>query len=312
MGACWGQVAPALAQESAASSTNLAFTLKSIGPGVYAAIDGPDHRAGSNAGVIIGDDSVMVVDSFFDPAAARALLGEIHKLTPKPVRYLVNTHYHADHVAGDGVFRDAGAIIIAHRNVRAWVRTENLHLFGDRITPARREMVAGFALPDLVTDKSITIWLGARRVDIHAAPGHTGGDLVIAVPDAKVLFCGDLLWRRVSPNIIDGTVSLWTQTLSGFERMSDAADETFVPGHGDVATIKDVVALHDYFADLTAWTTQARTAGLSGDALTASVLPKMQARYGDWSSFDYFAPKEIGFMAEELAGTKRVPVPVAN
>jgi cyclase len=310
MGAMCGPATPTLAQEAAASNASLPFTLKNIGPGIYAAIDGPEHHAGSNAGVIIGDDSVMVVDSFFDPAAARALLAEIHKLTPKPVRYVVNTHYHADHVAGDGVFRDAGAIIIAHRNVRNWIRTENLHLFGDQITPALREMVAGFALPDLVTDKSIVVWLGSRRVDIQAAPGHTGGDLLISVPDAKVLFCGDILWRKVSPNIIDGTVGLWIHTLAGFQRLQDPANEVFVPGHGDVATIKDVMALHDYFTDLTKWTVEARAAGLTGEALTASVLPKMKERYGDWSSFDYFATKEIGFMAAELAGTKHVPVPV--
>jgi cyclase len=74
--------------------------LKSIGPGVYAAIDGPAHRSGSNAGFVIGDDGVLVIDSFFDPDAAKALLGEIRRLTPKPVRYVVNTHYHIDHVRG--------------------------------------------------------------------------------------------------------------------------------------------------------------------------------------------------------------------
>ena len=91
----------------------LPFVLKEIGPGVYAAI------SGSNAGVVIGDDAVLVVDSFFQPDTAKALLSEIRKITPKPIRYVVNTHYHLDHVAGDQVFKDAGAIIVTHRNVRA-------------------------------------------------------------------------------------------------------------------------------------------------------------------------------------------------
>src|SRR5471032_841648 len=126
----------------------LPFVLKEIGPGVYAAIS-PE----SNAGLIIGDDAVLVVDSFFQPNTARALLSEIRKITPKPVRYLVNTHYHADHVSGDQIFKDVGAIIVAHRNVRAWIRPENLHMFGNGSNPAfKAEMaqrIAQLPLPDL-------------------------------------------------------------------------------------------------------------------------------------------------------------------
>src|SRR3954447_21624932 len=96
----------------------LPFVLKQVGPGVYAAIDGPEHKAGSNAGFVIGDDGVLVVDSFFNLESARALIAQIHRLTPKPIRYVVNTHYHFDHTGGDQALRNAGVIIIAHRNVR--------------------------------------------------------------------------------------------------------------------------------------------------------------------------------------------------
>lgn len=294
-----------------AGAAKLPFVLKSIGPGVYAAIDGPDGKSGSNAGFIIGDDGVLVVDSFFNPEATKALVGEIHRLTPKPIRYVVNTHYHVDHVGGDGVLREAGAVIIAHRNVRTWERTNNLHLLGDNPTPELRAMVANLALPDIVTDKSLTIWLGSRRVDVRVAEGHTGGDLVVSVPDAKVLFCGDMLWRHVSPNVIDGNVAHWTQTLAAFQRLPDASAMTFVPGHGDVADVKDVAALQAYFTDLSSFTKAAHAAGLTGPALVADVLPKMKATWGGWQAFDYFAAKEIGFMDQELAGTKVVPVPEA-
>lgn len=223
---CLTPISAALAQ----APGGLPFVLKQVGPGVYAAIDGPEGRSGSNAGVVIGDDGVLVVDSFFDPAATRALVGEIRKLTPKPIRYVVNTHYHIDHTGGDAVLREAGAVIIAHRNVRGWVRTENMHLFGDRITAERRAQVETLALPDVVTDKDLTVWLGSRRVDIRTVHGHTGGDLAVSVPDAKVLFCGDMLWRRVSPNTIDGTVSQWIDTVASFQRLPDASETTFVPG----------------------------------------------------------------------------------
>jgi len=299
----------AWAQTPAPPAAPLPFVLKQIGPGVYAAIDGPQGRSGSNAGVVIGDDGVLVVDSFFNPDAAKALIVEIRKLTPKPIRYVVNTHYHADHVGGDQVFRDAGAIIIAHRNVHGWVRTENAHLFGDKISPAQRDLIAHLALPDLTIDKGMTVWLGSRKIEVRTELGHTGGDLTIAVPDAKVLFCGDLLWRQTSPNIIDGTVSQWIATDDGFQHLPDASATTFVPGHGEVATVKDVADFEAYLTNLSAMTAEARRNGLSGDALVAAVKPKLKARYGGWDGFDYFAAKEIGFMDAELAGTKQTPKP---
>jgi cyclase len=287
------------------------FRLTQIGPDVYAAIDGPENRSGSNAGFIVGDDGVVVVDTFFSPDAARALLAEIRRVTTKPVRYVVNTHYHADHVAGDALFREAGAVIIAHRNVHGWVRTENLHLLGgEAISPASRALVSGLALPDLGVDGNLTLWLGTLKVEVRTVRGHTGGDLVVAVPDAKVLFCGDMVWRRTSPNIIDGTVADWIASVSAFSSASDAMGTRFVPGHGDMANAADVAEFGAYLRLLSTATKTAREAGLRDGALVAEVLPKMKAVYGDWAAFGYFAPKEIGFMSAELDGTKHVPVPV--
>src|SRR3569833_2249748 len=181
----------------------LPFALKQIGPGVYAAIDGPEGKSGSSAGFVIA---------------------EIRKLTPKPIRWVVNTHYHLDHTGGDAVLKEAGAEIIAHRNVRTWIHSGNIHLLGNnKNTPTIKAQVDALVTPDLVTDKDLTVWLGGRRVDIRTVEGHTGGDLVISIPDAKVLFCGDMLWRRFPPNIIDGTVPKWIASVKGFERLPDAA-----------------------------------------------------------------------------------------
>jgi glyoxylase-like metal-dependent hydrolase (beta-lactamase superfamily II) len=311
LGGALTNAAQAQAAAPAPSAAPL-ITIQEIGPGVYAALDGKDHKAGSNAGFVVGDTGVLVVDSFFNPEATKVLVAEIHKLTPKPIRYVVNTHYHMDHVAGDQVLRDAGATIIAQRNVRAWIHDDNLHLLGDRITPALRTQIAALAEPDITVDRSLTVWLGARRVDVRFYAGHTGGDLVVQIPDAKVIFCGDLLWRHVSPNVIDGTISKWIATESAFEALPGASAMTFVPGHGELARIEDVAAFQAYLADLTAFTSTARAAGLEGKALADQVLPQMKARYGDWGSFDYFAPKEIGFIEAELAGTKRIPTPPAE
>ena len=299
----------AVAGPAAAQASPLPFTLKQLAPGVYAAIDGPEHKAGSNAGFVIGDDGVLVVDALFTPDAARALVAEIRRLTPKPIRYVVNTHYHADHSGGDQVLRDAGAIIIAHRNVRGWVRTNNIALFGDRITPELKARIEALPLPDLTTDKDLTIWLGSRKIEVRTALGHTGGDLVVAVPDAHVLFTGDLLWRKVAPNLIDGSVAEWSATDADFAAMPDAAKTTYVPGHGDVANVRHIQDFRAYLLDLRRLVTEGRLAGLKDDALVEAVAPKLKARHPDWSISDRAAANEIRYMAEELAGTKRRPVP---
>ena len=294
---------------AASAQSPLPFELKEIGPGVYAAIDGPEHKAGSNAGFVVGDDGVLVVDAFFTVDAAKALVGEIRRITPKPIRYVVNTHYHADHTGGDQVLRDAGAIIIAQKNVRGWVRVNNVNLFGDRITPALKARIEALPLPDVTTDKNITVWLGSRQVVVSTVLGHTGGDLTVSIPDAKVLFTGDMLWRRIPPNLIDGSVSEWLATDAGFELM---AGTTFVPGHGDIANAKDVAEFRTYLTDLRRFVIDGRKAGLKGDALVQAVAPKIRAAYPDWTISDRAIAAEVKYMDQELAGTKTRPVPVAD
>ena len=297
---------PAAAQQAAAD--NLPFKLTQVGPGVYAAIGGP--KAGSNAGFVIGDDGVLVVDSFFYPDAAKALRDEIRRITDKPIRYVINTHYHIDHVSGDAVFKAAGATIIAHRNVPGWIHTGNRHLMGgDAIPPDIKAQIDALIPPDRTIDKAMVLMLGKRRVAIRPVLGHTGGDLEVEVPDAKVMFTGDILWNHSTPNLTDATTSQWIVTLSDLERLPN---EVFVPGHGDVATSRDVASLRQLFTDLREWTTDARRQGLSGNTLQQSVAGKLRAQHGDWLYMDRGAPVLADFMDQELAGTKRVPVPAAK
>jgi cyclase len=290
----------------------LPFVLEQVGPGVYAAIDGPEHKAGSNAGFVVGDDGVLVVDAFFKLDAARALVAEIHRITPKPIRYIVNTPYHLDHTGGDEALRDAGAIIIAHHNVRGWVRTYNVNLLGPSITPEFKARIAALPLPDLVTDTHLTIWLGSRKVEVQTVLGHTGGDLTVYVPDAKVLFTGDLLWRKIPPNLIDGSVKEWAATDAEFAHMPDAAHVTYVPGHGDVADVNDVKDLHAYLLDLQRLVAEGRKQSLEGDALAQYVTPKLKALHPDWTIGDRAAAAEVRYMDQELAGTKKRPIPLPD
>src|SRR5437764_5048688 len=177
-----------------------AFTLKPISKGVYAAISA---RAGGNTGFIIGDDCVLVVDTFISQAPARDLLTEIRKVTNLPVKYVVNTHCHLDHVAGNAIFTEAGAAVIAHRNERAWVRTENLKFFqqnGATPTAEQRAQVAALVEPQITYDHILELSLGGSSAGGRSArvvyfPGHTGGDSVVYIPDANVVFTGDLAWK---------------------------------------------------------------------------------------------------------------------
>jgi cyclase len=282
------------------------LTIKKVGEGVYASINPDGGKAGSNAGFIVGEDSVLVVDTHVDAAAGRQLLEEIRKVTALPVRFVVNTHYHLDHTGGNSVFAEAGATLLAQRNVRSWLRTENLKFFGATPTPEQKARVAGLALPQITYDDGINIYLGSRWVVVKSFPGHTGGDSAVFVPDANVVFGGDLIWNTHLPNMIDASSAPWIATLETILVHHPAA--MFVPGHGDVATAANVKDFHDYLVDLRAAVSQARAAGKSGDDLTAAVTPQLTAKYGKWG-FIRFLKTNIEQTSTELAGSKKVPVP---
>lgn len=293
---------PAVAQAPAPGAPP--FELKQVGPGVYAAIGGP--MAGSNAGFVIGDDGVLVVDTLGFPQAGEALLAAIRKITDKPILYVVDTHYHIDHVSGNAAFKAAGATIIAHKNVPGWIHSENLHLFGPNITPAFKTQIDQLVPPDRTIDKAAVITLGKRKVELQTMAGHTGGDLIVSVPDAHVVFTGDIVWNHLGPTTIDGTIVRWTAEVAQLEKMQDA---TFVPGHGEVATAKDLDDLRVLFEDLMRLTREARASGLSGDALVQATAPKLVALHPTWPRIERNAPTLAAQMDQELAGTKRVPQP---
>jgi len=292
---------------ASAANTKPFFTLHEIGKGVWAAIAVPGSHAGSNSGFIVGDDGVLVVDSFEDPAAAQALLKVIHEKTSLPVRYLVNTHYHLDHVAGNGVYEAAGAVIMAQRNVRAWERVGNLKFFGDEITPAQRKMVRSYVLPGVLYRHGIEVHLGNRKVVVRVLPGHTGGDSIVVVPDADVVFTGDLFWDHSLPNLIDANTLAQIHTNAVF--LVDYPTATFVPGHGAIGKAADVRAFRGYLVTLRQAITTARDKGESGMALQQDVLGQLQGTYGTWNYFDHFAPRNIAQTVAELAGKKPLPEP---
>lgn len=284
---------PARAQEAAE------FTLHELAPGVFAAID-RDGKAGANAGFVIGADGVAVIDSFFRESAARALLAAIRARTQLPIRYLINTHHHIDHVAGNAVFAEAGAMIVAQRRVAGWLRPENLRLMGERLTPALRAQIETLPLPQLGFEDRMSLHLGGgRRLLLRHVLGHTGGDTVVGVSDAKVLFMGDLLWRAAIPNLVDARPLLWRASLAAIASES-AADTRYVPGHGGVATAQDLQDFADYLAAL-------EQAVQEAGSDSEKALARLATRYGSWAFFRGLAAANVRDQQAELAGSKRVP-----
>lgn len=290
---------------SRASAVTSDFVLQKIGDRVWAAVVNDQGKAGGNAGFVVGDDGVVVVDTFQDPQPAADLLAAIRKITNLPIRFVVNTHYHLDHVNGNDIFAAAGAVIIAHKNARGWIRTENIKMIDPPATPEKKARVQSIALPSLVYDSSVDLYLGSRRVSVRYYPGHTGGDSVVWIPDAHVVFCGDLLWKDHIPNLIDASTAAWIKTLGAIE--ADYGESTWVPGHGGIAKSEDIATFKKYLVDLRATVRGQQSKGKSGDALVQAILPAIKSKYGMWGFFDELAATNISDTARELAGTKKLP-----
>jgi cyclase len=294
-------------QASAADAPKSYFTLHELGKGVWAAISAPGSHAGGNTGFVIGSDGVAVIDTFQTTEAAQALLDAIRKTTDLPIRYVIDTHYHLDHVMGNGIFEKAGAVVMAQDNVHAWERDENLKFFGPTPKPEDKVLVSGLTLPSVTYKDGVTLWLGDRQVIVKVVQGHTGGDSVVIVPDAKVVFTGDLFWNHDLPNLIDADTTQQIVTNDAFLR--DHPDYSFVPGHGEPGKAADVSAFRDYLLTLRKAVGDARSAGKSGQALTDTVMAAIKTQYGSWGYFEYFAQHNIEQTDQELAGTKKRPVP---
>jgi len=127
-----------------------------------------------------------------------------------------------------------------------------------------------------------------------------------------VLFAGDMLWRKVPPNLIDGSVEEWQATDAELLGMPGAALTRFVPGHGDVADVKDVAEFRAYLLDVRRLVGDGRTAGLKDEALVQAVAPKLRTLYPDWTISDRAIAAEVRYMDQELAGTKKRPVPTPD
>jgi cyclase len=208
------------------------ITMKQLKPDVWAGLGG----AGGNSTIIIGRTGVIVVDAKQTEAGAKDLLAEIAKITPKPVTTAIITHSDGDHVNGLVAF-PAGIKIIAHENNKKEQETA-LAAGGRGAPPADR-------LPSqVVTKTKETMTIDGVKLELyHFAPAHTSGDLVVYLPDQKIVSTGDLIVTNRAddnPNIHfekNGSTEGWLTNVKGMIALNA---DTYVTGHGDLLTKADL------------------------------------------------------------------------
>ena len=318
-------------QTSSAPKADDDFQLVKVADGVYTAIAKPGGLASANAGFVIGDDSVLIFDTFFTPTAIEELIGEIQKLTNLPIKFAVNSHYHLDHTGGNQVLAERGIPIIGHDNLIQWQTTKNKRFLPSPEELKKRRADAEKQLSETppdekdkreqlerqirrfdalmlikLTNPSVTfgtgtmrLHLGKREVVLLTLPGHTGGDVIAYVPAANAVFTGDLGWSKTLPNLVDATVNDWIPTLDKI--LSQYPTAKFIPGHGSVAEAADIKDFHDYLDDLRTRVKGAIAAGMTVDQAKQQL--KLPDKYKGLA-FQNFAVPNVEDMYKELTGTK--------
>ena len=261
---------------------------------------------GGNVGILVTDAGVLVVDDQYEKLAA-GIVEQIKSVTDKPIRYLVNTHYHSDHTGGNPIFIKV-AEIIAHETVRPRLLEypttvlatfpaklealkkeiagipdaedpyrqsleKDLGLLGFFLDSAREFTPAGAAPPGLTYDGRLQVWLGGEEIALfHVAPGHTDGDTLVHFKNQKVLHMGDLFFNGMYP-FID---TLGGGSVRGYIENIDYAlahvppETVIIPGHGPVTDVAGLKRFRDFMKDTRAAVEKAVKAGMSkADAVRA-------------------------------------------
>ena len=208
----------------------------------------------SNAGFVVTDDGVVVIDALGSPTLASELLAEIRRITPQPVRYVIATHYHADHIYGLQTFKYAGATVLAHAEARAYLNSDTAQ---KRLEASRKELAPWIDDHTRLVDADRWLEGAETRLRVgsfdfvigHVGPAHTPEDVVVYVPQLGVLFAGDLFFRGRIPFVGQADSRLWIASLN---RLMLYQPKLVVPGHGPSSTdpIADMTLTRDYLVHL--------------------------------------------------------------
>ena len=265
------------------SQASAAQGLTKIADGVYSYVNEnnpvPARSFGANAGIIIGKEGIVVVDTLISSKEARRFISDIRAVSDKPIKYVVNTHEHLDHSLGNNDFIGLGAVVVSHANCKknaeaaASTILQKATKYGltDEMLQGTKVAEASLAF----TDK-MEIDLGDRKVElIYAGPSHTDGSILVYVPDARTLFAGDVLFTGFHPNMMDADVKGWISVLDYIAAM-DAV--SIVPGHGPVSSKKDIQEMKQYLMTCDKIGRELSAQGKDANYIAAEILKTVPKR----------------------------------
>jgi glyoxylase-like metal-dependent hydrolase (beta-lactamase superfamily II) len=216
--------------------------LRELARDVYAFLQ-PPLICHSSAGVIVGDRDVIVVDSLTNALMAENLLAEIHRVTDAPVRFLINTHSHFDHVYTNHLF-PAATVIASHRGREATKANRQAQKRHDALFAALFPEVdlrgGRYSVQDSSFSGSLSLHQGNREVRVlELGVGHSESDVVVHLPEERIVFCGDVFLNGLPPLPLEGHV---TETIANVKAVEALGADVYVAGHGDPGSVDDVRA----------------------------------------------------------------------
>jgi glyoxylase-like metal-dependent hydrolase (beta-lactamase superfamily II) len=188
---------------------------------------------GGNIAISVGEDGVYIIDDQVEPLTDQ-LLAAISKISDQPIRFVINTHYHGDHVGGNEAIGKGGAVLVAHDNIHKRMSSDQFSHFWNNTTPAWPEG----ALPVLTFNDKVTLHFNGEKAIVHHVPqGHTDGDSIVHFPDSNVIHMGDIYFNGLYPFIdLDGGGGIQGMVAGAELALSLANAETqIIPGHGPLS-----------------------------------------------------------------------------
>lgn len=245
--------------------------------------------SGGNIGLFIGEDGVFMIDDQYAPLTQK-ILSEIKLLTDKPVKFLINTHWHGDHTGGNENINKGGTVIVAHQNVRKRMSTEQFSSMWNRKTPPSPKD----ALPVITFDKSLTFHFNGDDILVfHVHDAHTDGDAIIYFSKNNVLHTGDTYFQGKYPFVdLDsgGTVNGYINAVKEILHLID--DETkIIPGHRGISNKKELQEFLLMLEDIKSIVKKEITAGKTEEEVTNNKL--LTKKYDDLNYGDWFIKPDV-------------------